>query len=109
MVIGRKPSVPYESIRIHPDEHRLGASSACQYLPFRSDMVGVVKLTREADENADDPFATDDSDDRSEPADPEIRAVMFERGLLCLDPLPFPSQMTTASLAPVFLGHGIAN
>ncbi|KAI4868589.1 acyl-protein thioesterase [Hypoxylon rubiginosum] len=82
-------------------EHRLGGFIGMSgYLPFRSDMEDAVKETTEADE--DDPFATDD-DKRT---DPEVRAMIFERDLLCLDPLHHPTREATASLTPIFLGHG---
>ncbi|XXG94757.1 hypothetical protein Hte_001015 [Hypoxylon texense] len=82
-------------------EHRLGGFVGMSgYLPFRSDIEDAVKETTEADE--DDPFATGDD----KPTDPEVRAMLFERDLLCLDPLPHPTRETTASVTPIFLGHG---
>lgn len=86
-------------------EHRLGGLVGMSgYLPFRSEIEDAMKVTTETDE--DDPFATTDDDSDDKPADPEVRAIVFERDLLCLDPLPRPTRETTASLTPVFLGHG---
>ncbi|KAI6093906.1 acyl-protein thioesterase [Hypoxylon rubiginosum] len=85
-------------------EHRLGGFIGMSgYLPFKSDIEYAVETT---EMDGDDPFATGDGDSNDEPADPEVKAMVFERDLLCLDPLPHPTRETTASRTPVFLGHG---
>ncbi|KAI1768324.1 acyl-protein thioesterase [Hypoxylon sp. FL1150] len=87
-------------------EHRLGGligMSGC--LPFRSDIECAVEQTTETDN--DNPFATSDGDGGDNLVEPEVRATVFERDLLCLDPLPHPTRETTASGTPVFLGHGM--
>lgn len=87
-------------------EHRLGGFIGMSgYLPFRSEIEDAVNQMAEADE--DDPFATsDDGRSDDEPEGRELKALSFERDLLCLDPLPHPIPTAAANLTPVFLGHG---
>ncbi|OTA68433.1 acyl-protein thioesterase [Hypoxylon sp. EC38] len=91
-------------------EHRLGGYIGMSgYLPFRSEIEDAVKETEGTEEvDEDDPFATGGDDDGSdtEPESPEVRALSFVRDLVGLEPLSNPTRETTASLTPVFLGHG---
>ncbi|KAI1335042.1 hypothetical protein F5Y15DRAFT_399413 [Xylariaceae sp. FL0016] len=82
------------------------------YLPFRSEIEAALEeempAETDGDGDQDDPFATSDgeSDADQAPTDPEVKALVYERELLYLDPLPRPQPSTTASSTPVFLGHG---
>ncbi|KAI2469807.1 phospholipase/carboxylesterase [Annulohypoxylon bovei var. microspora] len=81
-----------------------GFIGMCGYLPFRTDInEAIVEGDIEPDE--DNPFATQDEDQTS-PKDPAVRALIFERDLLCLSPITSLTRENTAQSTPVFLGHG---
>ncbi|KAI1112724.1 phospholipase/carboxylesterase [Nemania sp. NC0429] len=88
-----------------------GYVGMCGYLPFQQDIENAINKEDTSDdgEDEDNPFAT--SDDESLPTNPALRAVNFERDLLCIDaPQDAPSdQNQTASSTPIFLGHGDAD
>ena len=89
-------------------EHRLGGFVGMSgYLPFRSEIEDAVSEKEGVDE--DDPFAAseDDDDERNaEPQSPEVKALSFVRDLVGLEPVSHLTREATASLTPVFLGHG---
>ena len=88
-------------------KHRLGGFVGMSgYLPFRSEIEDAVSEKEEVDE--DDPFAASEEDDGSdaEPHSPEVKALSFVRDLVGLEPVSYLTREATASLTPVFLGHG---
>ncbi|KAI1091599.1 alpha/beta-hydrolase [Rostrohypoxylon terebratum] len=81
-----------------------GFIGMCGYLPFRSDINEAI-ADDDIKEDEDNPFAADDKDQAS-PIDPAVKALIFERDLLCLSPVAGPKRENTAQSTPVFLGHG---
>ncbi|KAI1196827.1 phospholipase/carboxylesterase [Nemania serpens] len=81
------------------------------YLPYQQEIEDAINGEDTSDDGIDDdnPFAT--SDDESLPTDPALRALNFERDLLCIDTPQDASskQNQTASSTPIFLGHGDAD
>lgn len=73
------------------------------FLPFRDDLDEAVE---EAVVDEDDPFSGDGDREHQDPA---VKAVIFERDLLCLPPLEKPDRESTAHSTPIFLGHGSAD
>lgn len=88
-----------------------GYFGMCGYLPFQQDIEDEINKEHESDDGMDDdnPFATSDQDGR--PEDPALRALDFQRDLLCINtPLDTTGeQQQTASSTPIFLGHGDAD
>ncbi|KAI0155113.1 phospholipase/carboxylesterase [Xylariaceae sp. FL1272] len=87
------------------------------YLPFCQDIEEAVKGREEARDEEwddDDPFvSTDDGDPFANPEDkeedlkePMLKALRFERDLLCIEELPNATIEQTAQSTPVFIGHG---
>ncbi|KAI1329958.1 phospholipase/carboxylesterase [Xylariaceae sp. FL0255] len=87
-----------------------GYFGMCGYLPFQQDIEDAIKKERGPkgdDIDDDDPFAASDED---LPEDPTMRALNFERDLLCINPLDTASEpRLPASSTPIFLGHGDAD
>lgn len=77
-----------------------GYVGLCGYLTYQSDLEGAVA---DEDSDEDNPFY---DDDQMEPQDCSVRAQVFERDLLSLEPLETPTKDSTAYRTPVFLGHG---
>ncbi|KAI1383884.1 phospholipase/carboxylesterase [Hypoxylon trugodes] len=85
-------------------DHPLGGFiGMCGYLPYRTDIDEAIK-DDSADIEEDDPFAPEDAE--ITPHDPGVKALVFERDLLCLTPSLNPSKDNTAQATPIFLGHG---
>ncbi|KAI1741678.1 acyl-protein thioesterase [Xylaria scruposa] len=80
------------------------------YLPFQQDIEDAVSSRKESrsDDDDDNPFAVPD-EEYAQPADPAVRALVFERDLLGLEPLPNATTSQTALSTPIFLGHGDAD
>ncbi|KAI3323381.1 acyl-protein thioesterase [Xylariaceae sp. AK1471] len=88
-----------------------GYFGMCGYLPFQQDIESAIN--GEADTSTDgmdedDPFAASDDED-NQPKEPALRAFDFERDLLWIDAFPDATVNQTASLTPIFLGHGDAD
>lgn len=89
-----------------------GYLGMCGYLPFQQDIEDAINKEHGSDDGMDDdnPFATSDQDDQ--PEDPALRALHFEKDLLCIDsPLNNTADQLqpTAASTPIFLGHGDAD
>ncbi|KAI1163060.1 phospholipase/carboxylesterase [Nemania serpens] len=88
-----------------------GYVGMCVYLPFQQEIENAINKEDTSDDSMDEdnPFAA--SDDESLPTDPALRAVIFERDLLCIDTPQdaSPDRGQTASSTPIFLGHGDAD
>ncbi|KAI1259435.1 acyl-protein thioesterase [Xylariaceae sp. FL1019] len=87
------------------------------YLPFWreiEDAVNGVGGTLDGGTDDDDPFASSDDgdpfatsgDEGEHPKEPVLKALRFERDLLCIEELPNATVEQTAQSTPVFLGHG---
>ncbi|KAI0506169.1 phospholipase/carboxylesterase [Xylaria bambusicola] len=85
-----------------------GYFGMCGYLPFQQDIEDAINKEHGSDDGMDDdnPFATSDQD--GQPEDPALRALNFEKDLLCIDTPRDTTveQLQTASSTPIFLGHG---
>ncbi|KAJ2987009.1 hypothetical protein NUW58_g4744 [Xylaria curta] len=88
-----------------------GYFGMCGYLPFQQDIEDAINKEHGSDDGMDDdnPFAASDQDDQ--PEDPALRALNFERDLLCINTPQDTTaeQQQTASSTPIFLGHGDAD
>ncbi|KAI0459076.1 acyl-protein thioesterase [Xylaria acuta] len=88
-----------------------GYIDICGYLPFQHDIEDAACGGNETQSDGNDdgnPFAVSDDED-AQPADPTVRALIFERDLLGLVPLPNVTTGQTAFSTPIFLGHGDAD
>ncbi|KAI1455797.1 acyl-protein thioesterase [Annulohypoxylon moriforme] len=84
-----------------------GFIGMCGYLPFRTDInEAIADDDMETDE--DNPFATG-AEGQTSPYDPAVKALIFERDLLCLPAVSDPTRDNTSQQTPVFLGHGDAD
>ncbi|KAI0100535.1 phospholipase/carboxylesterase [Nemania sp. FL0031] len=88
-----------------------GYFGMCGYLPFQQDIEDAINKGDDSDDGLDDdnPFAASDEDDQ--PDDPALKALTFERDLLCIDSPQgnTAERQQTASPTPIFLGHGDAD
>jgi predicted esterase len=93
-------------------EHPLGGYfGMCGYLPFQQDIEDAItgEYASNIDMDEDNPFAASDED--SQPRDLALRALHFERDLLCIDAPQdaVTGRDRTASSTPIFLAHGDAD
>jgi predicted esterase len=77
-----------------------GYIGMCGYLTYQSDLESAVA---DEDSDEDNPFY---EAEQKGPQDPSVKAQIFERDLLSLEPLESPTKDLTAYRTPVFLGHG---
>lgn len=84
-----------------------GFIGMCGYLPFQKDVEEAVSSRPQEKEN-EDPFSGD-GDENLEELDPAVKALIFERDLLCLDRSSTLIKDSTARSTPIFLSHGDAD
>jgi pimeloyl-ACP methyl ester carboxylesterase len=81
-----------------------GYIGLCLYLPYQKDILEAVTGTTDGELDKDDVFAQDEEEEAEKSS--EIRALEFERDLLCMDPVADLIGCTALSTTPIFLGHG---
>ncbi|KAI1413147.1 phospholipase/carboxylesterase [Hypoxylon sp. FL1857] len=74
------------------------------YLPFRTD-IGEAIRDDDLETDEDNPFATED-ETKSLEKESAVKALIFERDVLCLPSISNPKKEKTAQSTPIFLGHG---
>ncbi|KAI0025321.1 phospholipase/carboxylesterase [Xylariomycetidae sp. FL0641] len=87
-------------------EHPLGGFIGMSgYLPWQEDIEEELREWKDRPEPDDDLFESEHGDSEQS-GDPAVKALVFVRDLLCVEPLVNPSREQTACSTPVFLGHG---
>ena len=81
-----------------------GYIGLCSYLPYQKDILEAVMERTDCKLDKDDVFAQDEEEEAEKSV--EIRALEFERDLLCMEPFTDVIGCRALSTTPIFLGHG---